>query len=90
MRELVHENFGDFALNKTAEDVVALYNSARVFVDWFLPQLGNTPLLSMTADRLATPRMKRGGADGLRHSPVGGRCLPWQRAGRGDQPEWTR
>lgn len=33
--KLVHENFGDFALDKTAEEVVALYNSARVFVDWF-------------------------------------------------------
>ena len=32
---LVHGNFGDFVLGKTAEDVVALYDSARVFVDWF-------------------------------------------------------
>lgn len=32
---LVHDNFGDFALDKTADDVVALYNSAKVFVDWF-------------------------------------------------------
>ena len=32
---LVHENFGDFAFGKTAEDVIALYNSAKVFVDWF-------------------------------------------------------
>lgn len=32
---LVHENFGAVALEKTAKEVVALYNSAKVFVDWF-------------------------------------------------------
>ena len=32
---LAHEDFGNFALDKTADDVVALYNSAKVFVDWF-------------------------------------------------------
>lgn len=32
---LVHENFGDAPLEKTAADVYGLYESARVFVDWF-------------------------------------------------------
>lgn len=32
---LVHENFGDFTLEKTASDVYELYESAVGFVDWF-------------------------------------------------------
>ena len=32
---LVHENFGDAPLEKTAAEVYGLYESARVFVDWF-------------------------------------------------------
>lgn len=33
--KLVHENFGNYTLEKTAKEVVALYNSAKLFVDWF-------------------------------------------------------
>lgn len=32
---LVHENFGDAPLEKTTADVYGLYESAKVFVDWF-------------------------------------------------------
>ena len=32
---LVHGNFGDAPLEKTTADVYALYESAKVFVDWF-------------------------------------------------------
>ena len=32
---LVHENFGDAPLNKSTTDVYRLYESAKIFVDWF-------------------------------------------------------
>ena len=32
---LVHENFGNFTLQKTASEVYELYKSATRFVDWF-------------------------------------------------------
>ena len=32
---LVHGNFGDAPLEKTTADVYALYESAKIFVDWF-------------------------------------------------------
>lgn len=32
---LVHEDFGDAPLEKTTSDVYDLYESAKVFVDWF-------------------------------------------------------
>ena len=32
---LVHGNFGEFTLEKTASEVYALYQSAAGFVDWF-------------------------------------------------------
>lgn len=32
---LVHENFGDAPLEKTTADVYGLYESAKVFVEWF-------------------------------------------------------
>lgn len=32
---LVHQNFGDAPLDKTTAEVYVLYESAKVFVDWF-------------------------------------------------------
>ena len=32
---LVHEDFADFRMNKTSEEIYELYRSATVFVDWF-------------------------------------------------------
>lgn len=31
---LVHQDYGNFSMEKTADDVYALYRSASVFVDW--------------------------------------------------------
>lgn len=38
---LVHENFGDFTLEKTTSDVYELYESAVGFVDWFPKAIRN-------------------------------------------------
>ena len=32
---LVHEDFADFRMDKTSEEIYELYRSATVFVDWF-------------------------------------------------------
>ena len=33
--QLVHEDFANFQMNKTSEDVYELYQSATLFVEWF-------------------------------------------------------
>ena len=38
---LVHGDFGSFSLEKTSEEIYALYSEAKRFVEWFPDQLSN-------------------------------------------------